>query len=128
MHQFLKFFDTATWTMLKRAFLRSVFMVILLALAGGILQALVELARFGGSDLPGQFPELLIIFRAVAILAWFEMSVFWLRLATQPKVDLQYVAHKADGAPLGAALVYWANVFAWAFRVVILMQLCDFLK
>lgn len=123
-----KFFHTKTGKMLERAFLRSFCMAALLIIAGGLLEFFIELARFGGNDVAERFPEILIIFRAVSILAWFEMSIFWLRLATQPGIDLQFVAHKADGTAVGAALLYITIVVQWLVRMIVLMQLCGFWK
>jgi len=121
-------FNNKMWSMLKRAFLRSASLAILLIVASSILNIMVEYARYYGWDIPDRFPELLIIFRAVAILTWFELSVFWIRLATSPKIDNQCLADEAARDPMAAAVVYWAKLFSWAFRVTVLMQLCDFWK
>jgi len=124
----LKSFNDKTWQVLQRAFLRSLVLGILLLTATGILDTLIDLARFHGSSVPDRYPEILIIFRAVAILTWLELSIFWIRMSTQPGVDIQSAAKKAMQDPIGAAHIYWASKFTWVVRMVILLQLCDFLK
>lgn len=124
----LKMFNSSKFAPFRRAFLRSAAMAALLIMASGLLELFIQLARFGGSDIAERFPEILIIFRAVAIMAWLEMSAFWLRMATQPKVDLQFLVHKADGTAMGAAVVYTVNALMWVFRICIFMQLCGFWK
>jgi hypothetical protein len=125
---FANLFSDKMGELIKRAFFRSAALALLLITASTILEFLIQMARYHGWDIPDRFPELLIIFRAVAILTWFEMSVFWIRLATSPKIDNQCLADEASRDPMAAAVVYWAKLFAWAFRVAVLMQLCDFWK
>src|SRR5438093_187816 len=100
-----KLFNSPTWATLRRALFRSLVLGILLIAAGGILDLLVNLARDHGSDIPDRFPEILIIFRAVAILTWFEMSIFWVRLAISPKLDSQDIAMQASAEPMSAAVI-----------------------
>lgn len=126
MELFLKAFGKNTINMMQRALLRSVIMGALFIVAYLILNFLIESARSYGSDWPDRFPELLVILRAVAILTWFEKSIFWIRLAVEPKLDSQAIADATVPDPAAAASVYRTRVFMWAFRIVILMTLCGF--
>jgi hypothetical protein len=118
--------STSYYNLVQRALLRSLVLGLLLLTAGAALELLVWLSRSQGYDIAARYPELLVVFRAVAILVWFEMSVFWIRMATQPKVDGQEPATVAMTQPSSAATVYIVQTCAWAFRIYVLLRLCDF--
>lgn len=121
-----KFHNSTTYTMLKRAALRSIVLAILLLAAGWALETMVSMAHYGDSNLAQRFPEILIIFRATAILVWFNLSLFWIRLATQPSLGGQEAGRAAMDTPMSAAILFCAQTLKWMFEMALLMQLCGF--
>lgn len=124
-----------TVNMYKRIIIRSLVMILLLGMAAYCLDTFTEMSRRYGYDVAGRYPELLQIFRATAILAWFELSVFWIRLAVAPKSDEQAAAEDAIGNyedpgynQMASAVIYVTYTIKWAFRLWILLTLCDYIK
>lgn len=125
IEQFLK---TPFGHAISRALLRSVILAVLFVTAGAFLEGLIELARYQGSDIAARFPELLIIFRAVAILAWLEMSIMWLTIATSFKTNGDFIAEGDREKPIRSVGTEAIKVFKWALRLAVLLQLCGFLS
>jgi hypothetical protein len=126
MHFFQKFFATKFGSMFKRTAVRSFWLIGMTLMAGLCLELLVQAGRFGGSDIVGKFPELLIIFRAVSIMTWFEVSLLWIRLAVSPKIDFQAMVNDLKTHEHGTLVVYLVNIGLYVMRFWVLMKLCEF--
>lgn len=113
----------ASWVLLQRMFVRSLFLALLTVVGFGVLDYLVQLGiqdRFG---LVQRYPEFLVMMKAAAVLTFVEMSVFWIRFGTSPRLDVQNVAEYARQSANGAAIVYAVNTATWLARVVIMLYL-----
>lgn len=125
MHGILKMIG-----LIHRVMGRSMFFLFMTVLGFSGLELLVYLGRTQGYDFMTRFPELTMILRAVTILAWLEMSVMWIRLMAQPNVNVQTAACDAvecPATPMASAVIYGIHTFAWAFRLLLLMKLCEML-
>ena len=111
---------------------RSFCLLALTVLAAGLMEFLVQSARFGGTDLAAKYPEMLQILRAVSILTWFEQAILWIRLLVTPKIDVQELANKLQdshngcGGQAGTIVVYTTQNVFWVVRIVLLYLLCGF--
>jgi hypothetical protein len=111
----------------KRLLFRS-FMFLGLTVCGFVaLEHMVELSRTRGSDLILKYPELLTVMRAATIMTFAEMTVLWVRIISQPAVDVQAPVPVAQKEPLAAAVVYLTHAVMQVFRVLIFLKLCEFL-
>ena len=138
MSAYKDFKATKFGRMFVRTVIRSFWLIGMTVSAGLCLEMLVQAARFGGSDIVARFPELLVIFRAVTIMTWFEVSLLWIRLAVSPKIDFQELANKLTdltgdavnsptGSRSGVMVVYLTNNLFYLLRFVALMKLCEFI-
>ena len=120
-------FITKSLNMTKRVMGRSVFFLLMTIAGFSCLEVLVFLARERGWDIVSRFPELNMILGGVTKLAWLEMSVLWIRLMAQPNVDVQSAANDAveTPSPVASAITFGIHTFAWAFRLLLLMKLCE---
>jgi hypothetical protein len=119
-------------SMLRRVGLRTLVLLVLTFLAFGIQEALVH---YGPDETMGfhhRFPEVMMILRALGILAWAETAVVWLRLAIQPFVDVQKSleflswAKREDSYDQKACVMLYAvHQLTWLARLVIFLMLCD---
>lgn len=120
-------------TRFGKAFVRTQyrsFMLLLLSFtAAGIMEFMVQSARFGSLDLAARFPEMIQILRALSILTWFEQSLLWIRLVVTPKIDIQDLANKLQdsvngtGGQAGTVVVYVTNNLMWLIRIILLYKL-----
>jgi hypothetical protein len=123
---FKKFCSIHKTEIFKRTVLRSAWLISMTLMAGLCLELLVQASRFGGGDLANKFPELLVIFRAVSIMTWLEVSILWIRLAVSPKMDLQAMANRLMETDHGAKVVYLVNIGLYVLRFLALLVLCEF--
>lgn len=118
-----------TRTMFARLFVRSAIMLILSFGAWFLMDLITEQARQSGNDFVTRFPEFLLILRALAIMAWIEVSVLWFRMAIQPKIDIQELALMAvkNNDTRAAVAVYAINIVLMSTRLVIALKLAELL-
>lgn len=111
----------------KRLLFRS-FMFLGLTVIGFIsLEHMVELSKTRGSDLILKYPELLTVMRAATIMTFAEMTVLWVRIISQPAVDVQAPVPEAQKEPLAASIVYFTHAGMQVFRVIVFLKLCEFI-
>jgi hypothetical protein len=113
----LFFIKRSTWLLMRRMAVRSVVLAVLTVLGGMLLSHLVDSGRLDRFGIVHQFPELLTMLRASAIMTFIEMSIFWIRLAVTPQLDVQEYAKTAAKDPMAAAIIYVTNTLQWAARV-----------
>lgn len=107
----------------KRMLARSVFLFALTVAGFYGLDLIMDTGigqRFGLAD---RFPEFISMMRAAAIFTFIEMSLFWIRFGTQPKIDVQETAVKACETATGAAVVHVSNTLLFLARLVVFLYL-----
>lgn len=75
------------------------------------------------------FPEVLQGLKAAAVLAWAEVSIMWIRIAIQPRLDVQHAAFVVirprigDPDPQACAWIFFSYQLAWAARLAAFLVL-----
>lgn len=109
--------------MIARLLRRTVWLALLTIIGFGVVECLVCLGQYHVSDINERFPEWLMGLRAAAILAWAEVTLLWIRVALQPRIDTQHSAHVAHEDPMAAAIAYAVHQSAWALRMVLFLKI-----
>jgi hypothetical protein len=121
------FIKATTKEMIKRLFVRSAVLLIMSFAGWFLMDLIVESARAHGNTFVTRFPEFLLILRALAILAWIDVSIMWIRLALQPLLDIQKLALMAieQQDTKAAAVIYVTNQLMIALRIFIALKLAE---
>jgi hypothetical protein len=114
-----------SWELFERMFARSVALAVLTALGFALVDHLVDSGMADRFALVHRFPEFIPMMLASAKLTFIEMSVFWIRFATQPRVDVQAHLESTQYDAKAAATVHGINTLVWMFRVVVLIYLAQ---
>jgi hypothetical protein len=117
------FIKNTTWDLIKRMSIRSVVLALLCVIGFSALEQLVQIGMANPQGMIQKFPELLSLVKATTIFMFLEISLFWIRLATAPKVDVQASLETANATSIGAAIVYFTNVLQWFARVCVFLYL-----
>jgi hypothetical protein len=123
-------FTQQSWDLFQRMFARSVALALLTSFGFALVDHLVDSGMSDRFALVHRFPEFIPMMLASAKLTFIEMSVFWIRFATQPStVDTRHGLNDALGEarfhPGAAVALHAVNTVQWAFRVVVLIYLAQ---
>ena len=124
----MRIFNEKHKAMFKRLFMRSVVLLLLTISGFAFMEVLIDYAQNFDLDIQTQFPEIMIIVRAVTILTWTEMCLLWIRMAVQPDIDVQKAAREAETNPMASAMVFGVHQVTWLVRIILFLQLCEFTK
>lgn len=112
-----------TWALIKHMAARSVFLFGLTVVGFALLEMMLQSGIEDRHGIIARYPEFMSMIRAAAIFTFVDMSVFWIRIATQPKMVEQDNVEAAQGSASGAAWIYGIDKLVWAFRVVVFIYL-----
>jgi hypothetical protein len=113
----------SSWDLMKRMAFRSIFLLALSAIGFWALEQMVQSGINDRYSLVQKFPEFLALMKAAACFTFIEMSLFWIRMATQPKNDVQEAVCEALKEPMAAAVVHFTNSLVWAIRIAVFLWL-----
>jgi len=118
-----------TKEMTKRLFLRSAVLLALTVIGFFAMHFMVEYARQNHGDFVSQFPEVMMVLGALTLLTWVEISVIWIRVTFQPKVDLQELACMAimNNDTRAGIAVYAINTLTTLTRIVLVLLMSGLL-
>jgi cell shape-determining protein MreD len=125
LHHNLLAITRQSWELFQRMFARSVALALLTFIGFALVDHLVESGLTDRFALVRRFPEFIPMMLAAAKLTFIEMSVFWIRFATQPRVDVQACIEYAPTNSIAAAIINATNALVWAFRIVVLIYLAQ---
>lgn len=117
--------SAATYEVFERAFVRTMILAVLTIVGLWVVDKLVDSGIADRFALVRRFPDFIPFMMASAKMTFIEMSLFWIRFSTQPKVDVQEVADTASMSSTGAAFVYFTNALMWAMRVGVFLYLLE---
>lgn len=109
----------------KRMAARTVALALLTLFGFWVVDLLVESGMHDRLALVRRFPEFIPLLVAAAKFTFIEMSLFWIRFATAPKIDVQAAIREVDtwDNQMALAFVYLTNSLIWAFRVCVFIYL-----
>jgi cell shape-determining protein MreD len=114
-----------SWELFQRMFARSVALALLTCLGFALVDHLVDSGMTDRFALVHRFPEFIPMMLAAAKLTFIEMSVFWIRFATQPRLDVQACVEYVHPNSVAGAITHGVNSLVWAFRIVVLLYLAQ---
>lgn len=122
--RFLKI-KQSTLELIGRMLWRSVGLFALSLLGFAVVDYLVESGLADNTAMARRFPEFIPMMMAAAKFTLIEMSLFWIRIFTAPKLDVQGVLNGIQTWDNynAVALVHLTNTLQWAFRVAVFIYL-----
>lgn len=109
----------------RRLLERSIFLWALTLAGFLLLDVLVEKSRVGDWGIVARYPEFMLLMKAASVLAFIEVSLVWIRIAIQPKVDVQEAYRRSLEEPLSAAIAHFTNLIWWAVRAYLFLRLAE---
>jgi hypothetical protein len=129
LHSKLLSITQKSWELFERMFARSLALALLTGIGLAVVDLLVDSGMTNRYAIIHRFPEFIPLMLAAVKLTFIEMSVFWVRFATQPSIDVQQpvreVQKQAWDNTIALALTHGINSLVWMFRVVVLIYLAQ---
>jgi hypothetical protein len=111
----------------KKLVWRSFLFAILTIIGFFLLEVMVNQSRNKPDGFIAMFPELLSMLRAATIMTFVELSILWIRIVSQPRIDVQEAAIDTANDPMANAVLYLTHTLAWGLRTIIFLKLCEFI-
>jgi hypothetical protein len=116
-------FTQASWHIIKRLATRTFTLAFLTIVGFFVMDAMIESGMQDRLGLIRRFPDLIPLMVAAAKFTFIEMSLLWIRIAVQPKVDAQFAIAHHELSSRDAVLMHGVNSLVWAFRVGVFIYL-----
>jgi len=119
-----------SWALFQRMAARSVGLAMLTFLGFALVDFMIDQGISDRFALVRRFPEFIPLMLAAAKLTFIEMSVFWIRFATQPaltdsKLAISQVLENAYSNPTAVVIFHGINSAMWGFRIAVLLYLAQ---
>jgi hypothetical protein len=111
----------------RRLLFRTLIFVLLTCAGFSLIEYLIQQSHDHGSNFLMKYPEFISLMKAVSIQTFIELSVLWIRVISEPRIDTQAAAEVALKDPKSASLVYLTHKLSWAFRVASIMLMTNLL-